>query len=139
MNKIVKCSKYKEVQPLKCACGYVFDILLGANSYIEILCPHCGVVTFVCNKNKDGLPKKGYLEVKEYNDHIIGKFTKKYFDISCITYGNETKFHLGEHSYAEFKCPHCGKYMAVKTTASVTKYLKPLYIDKRGFNQSRIC
>ena len=52
MNKIVKCSNYNEVQPLKCTCGFAFEILLGANSYIEILCPICGNVTYVCNKNK---------------------------------------------------------------------------------------
>lgn len=136
MYKIVKCSDENEIYSIECDCNYKLDILIGRNSYIEILCPNCGNVMFICTKK--GI-KFGPLDRNLYYSHVKnGLTTKKYFDISCVTYGDETKFHLGEHSYAEFKCPHCGKYMAVKTTGAVAKYIKPLYIDKRGFNQNRI-
>ena len=75
-----------------------------------------------------------------YQSHIDdGYSNKNYFEISCLTYWDVIKFHLGEHSYAEFKCPHCGSHMAIKTTADAAKYVKPKFIDNRGFNKNRIC
>lgn len=137
MYKIVKCSEIRDIFSIECRCGSNLpDILIGSNSYIEIVCPHCGNIMFICTKNGT---KIGPLDSKIYYNHHKNDYsTKNYFKISCLTYGDEIEFHLGERSYAEFKCPHCGKYVAVKTTNVVTKYLKPLYIDKRGFNQNRI-
>lgn len=126
------------LHPISCPnCRYKFDILLGADSYIELFCDKCNTFFYVCNK---ATISKGNVTEQNYFDHEDRSLNRKaYFLVSCMTYEDDyLEFHLGEHSYAEFKCPHCGAYAAVKTTSKSYKYMPPKYIMK-GRYRNRIC
>ena len=102
-----------------------------------IFCDKCNTFFYVCNK---ATISKGNVTEQNYFDHEDRSLNRKaYFLVSCMTYEDDyLEFHLGEHSYAEFKCPHCGAYAAVKTTSKSYKYMPPKYIMK-GRYRNRIC
>lgn len=124
--------------PVSCPfCRFKFDILLGADSYIELYCEKCDVFFYICNKatiSSGKITNQNYFDHEEY-----GLNKKAYFLLSCRSNEDEyLEFHLGQHSYVEFKCPYCGNFAAVKTTSKGYKFMQPKNIMK-GTYRNRIC